>query len=212
MCACVYFRLVWVVTWWSCRCSTKEAFWWPVSTWLWESSHPSSCTPFGWASVSQVRCTYSYIPVYVACGRAVANSMLVLCFTCRSEFVLLWADEGFWSWGQALGAAGQKAWVSSKWSVHATFYYSDLYLRVLCCTTTHSKCICIMPEQILPLKSSSSESWTRSITPKMPHTNQWNSFCQCKEVQFNSASQFSYIIKSESARFFVLKVLRNKYK
>lgn len=54
VCVCVCFRLVWVVTSWSCRCSTKEASWWPASTWLSESSHRSSCTPSGSASVSQV--------------------------------------------------------------------------------------------------------------------------------------------------------------
>lgn len=67
VCVCVCFRLASVVTSWSCQCSTKEAFWWPTSTWLLESSHRSSCTPSGWASVSQVTatltmpaCTLSY--------------------------------------------------------------------------------------------------------------------------------------------------------
>lgn len=41
-----------------------------------------------------------------------------VCVVCRSELVLLWADEGFWSRSQTVAAAGQEAWVSSKWSAH----------------------------------------------------------------------------------------------
>lgn len=61
-------RLVSVVTSWSCQCSTKEASWWPASTWLWESFHHFSYTPSGWASVSQVTPTHAHTHNVHACA------------------------------------------------------------------------------------------------------------------------------------------------